>query len=151
MLTMLLHNVSCDPHTVDKEPYITDTRTVAGTVRGDLYMQRPTFEITGDASAYNYIAVAGRYYQIISCDRKRTGLSVLQCQLDPLWTYRDAIYQLSAVADRSYRLVNSYLPDDQQRVYQYTQCVNKIVGTPSVIDGQHMHYSASSHILLTVG
>lgn len=144
MLTFNLYTVDCDPHTVDKTPYISDTRTVTGTVRGDLFVQRPTIEITGDASGYNYIEVAGRYYQIISCDRKRTGLSVLQCQLDPLWTFKDAIYALPAVVNRSYRMVNAYLPDPMQRVNQYTRCVNKPIGTAFT-------YSDYGHILMTVG
>lgn len=144
MLTFNLYTVDCDPHTVDKTPYISDTRTVTGTVRGDLFVQRPQIEITGDASGYNYIEIAGRYYQIISCDRKRTGLSVLQCQLDPLWTFKDAIYALPAVVNRSYRMVNAYLPDPMQRVNQYTRCVNKPIGTAFT-------YSDYGHILMTVG
>ena len=151
MLTFNLYTVDCDPHTVDKTPYISDTRTVTGTVRGDLFVQRPTLEITGDASGYNYIEVAGRYYQIISCDRKRTGLSVLQCQLDPLWTFKDAIYALPAVANRSYRLVNSYLPDDQQRVYQYRYIVNKNIGDRLDYTMQNGDTVAVAHILVTVG
>ncbi len=150
MLTFSLHAVDCDPHTVDKAPYISDTRTVTGTVRGDLFVQRPQIEITGDASRYNYIEIAGRYYHF-TCDRKRTGLSVLQCQLDPLWTFRDGIYALPAVADRSYRLVNSYLPDDQQRVYQYRYIVNKNIGDRfdyTRVDGDNIY---TAHILVTVG
>lgn len=149
MLTFTLMTVDCDPHTVDKDSSVQATSAVTGTVRGDLFVQRPFIEIEGDASGYNYIDIAGRKYQIIGCNRKRTGLSELQCQLDPLWTFRDQIYALPAVADRSYRLVNSYLPDDQQRVYQYTQCVNRAIGTQLL--GANFHYSASSHILLTVG
>lgn len=145
-----LYTVSCDPHTVDKTDYIMATAAVSGTVRGELDIQVPIVEITGDISGYNYAEIDGRYYHIENCNRLRTGLSVVRMSVDVLWTYKDAIYALPAVASRSYRLVNAYLPDDQQKIRQYTQCVNKEIGT-TALDHNSFHYSSSGHILLTVG
>lgn len=150
MVTLNLYKVNCDPHTVDKTDYITDTAAVNGTIRGDLDVQRPIIYVEGDASGYNYADLNGRYYHIDSCNRLRTGLSVLTLSTDVLWTYKDAIYLLPAVSSRSYRMVNAYLPDDQQKIRQYTQCVNKEIGT-TVADHNSFHYSSSGHILLTVG
>ena len=114
MVTLNLYQVSCDPHTVDKTDYITASSTVTGTIRGELDVQRPVIECTGDLSGYNYAALNDRYYHIDSCNRLRTGLSLLTLSTDVLWTYKDAIYQLPAVVDRSYRMVNAYLPDSRQ-------------------------------------
>lgn len=150
MVTLNLYKVNCDPHTVDKTYYITDTAAVTGTIRGDLDVQHPIVYVAGDVSEYNYAELNGRYYHIDSCNRLRTGLSVLNLSTDVLWTYKDAIYLLPAVVDRSYRMVNAYLPDSRQRVRQYTQCVNREVGT-TALDHNSFHYSSSGHILLTVG
>lgn len=150
MVTLNLYKVNCDPHTVDKTDYITETAAVTGTIRGDLDVQHPIVDVAGDVSGYNYAEINGRYYHIDSCNRMRTGLSVLNLSTDVLWTYKDAIYALPAVTSRSYRLVNAYLPDDQQKIRQYTQCVNKEIGT-TALDHNSFHYSSSGHILLTVG
>ena len=150
MVTLNLYQVSCDPHTVDKTDYITATTAVSGTIRGDLDVQRPVIDIAGDVSGYNYAELGGRYYHIDSCNRMRTGLSVLTLSTDVLWTYKDAIYLLPAVVDRSYRMVNAYLPDSKQRVRQYTQCVNKPIGVDPLI-GTSFHYTTAGHLLVTVG
>jgi hypothetical protein len=147
MVTLNLYKVSCDPHTVDKTDYITETAAVTGTIRGDLDVQRPIIDVEGDVSGYNYAELNDRYYHIDSCNRLRTGLSVVRMSVDVLWTYKDAIYTLPAVASRSYRLVNAYLPDDQQRVRQYTQCNNHNIGDPLdyILSGGYCH------IVVTVG
>lgn len=150
MVTLNLYKVNCDPHTVDKTDYITETAAVTGTIRGDLDVQRPVIYVDGDVSGYNYAELNDRYYHIDSCNRVRTGLSVLTLSTDVLWTYKDALYLLPAVVDRSYRMVNAYLPDSKQRVRQYTQCVNKPIGADA-LDGLSFHYSDSGHLLLTVG
>lgn len=147
-MTIDLYTVSCDPHTVDKTDYITATAAVSGTVRGELDIQQPIVEITGDISGYNYAKIDGRYYFIENCNRLRTGLSVVRMSVDVLWTYKDAIYALPAVASRSYRLVNAYLPDDQQKIRQYTQCHNHNIGDALdyVVSGP-----GYCHIVVTVG
>lgn len=147
-MTIDLYTVSCDPHTVDKTDYITATAAVSGTVRGELDIQQPIVEITGDISGYNYAKIDGRYYFIENCNRLRTGLSVVRMSVDVLWTYAAQIMQLPAVASRSYRLVNAYLPDDQQRVRQYTQCHNHNIGDALdyVVSGP-----GYCHIVVTVG
>ena len=150
MVTLNLYTVSCDPHTVDKTDYITASTTVTGTIRGELDVQRPVIECTGDLSGYNYASLDGRCYHIDSCNRLRTGLSLLTLSTDVLWTYKDAIYLLPAVVDRSYRMVNAYLPDSKQRVRQYTQCVNKPIGA-DINDGLTFHYSSTGHVIMTVG
>lgn len=151
-ITIDLYTVSCDPHTVDKSGSVSATASVSGTMRGDLDVLAPTITVEGDASGYNYAYIAdmGRYYHITGCNRERTGICTLSLRVDVLWTYAAQIMQLPAVASRSYRLVNAYLPDDQQRVRQYTQCVNKEIGT-TALDHNSFHYSSSGHILLTVG
>lgn len=150
-VSITLYSVSCDPHTLDKTDYVTDTSTITGTIRGELDVLSPVIEFTGDVSGYNYARIAdtGRYYHITGCNRERTGLCVLSMHVDVLWTYADQIAALTAVVDRSYRLVNSYLPDNMQRVYQYTQCVNKNIGISAL--NLPFSYGSNGHILVTVG
>lgn len=150
MISVNLYRCSCDPHTVDKSLYVEDSTTCSGTIRGDLHVQHPVIDIEGDGSMYNYAEINGRYYHVDSCNRVRTGICSLSLSVDVLWTYMDAIYALPAVVDRSYRMVNAYLPDDRQRTRQYTQCVNKPIGADP-IDGQSFRYTAAGHLLLTVG
>lgn len=137
------------PNTVDKTDHIIEQKVVSGTVRGEFNVHDPVIEFTGDLSKYNYAEIQGRYYKITSCNRQRTGVSLLTMHTDVLWTYKDEIYSLVAVVDRSYRLVNAYLPDSEQKTYQYTQCVNKLIGTQ--VAGANFHYGNDTHILLTVG
>lgn len=144
MLTIELYSVACEPAVVDKESYITDTKTVQGTIRGEFDVQRPVIDIDGDLSGYNYAKIGSRYYHIVDCNRIRTGISTVSMTTDVLWTFRDQIYNLPAVVNRSYRMVNAYLPDPMQRVNQYTRCVNKPIGTAFT-------YSDYGHILMTVG
>lgn len=148
MVTFNLYTVSCDPHTVDKTDHITDSSTVTGTIRGELDVQHPVIELTGDCSGYNYAEINGRYYHIDSVNRQRTGLCLASLSVDVLWTYKDAIYLLPAVVDRSYRMVNAYLPDSRQKVRQYTQCNNHNIGDALdyVVSG-----SGYCHIVVTVG
>ena len=149
MVTLDLYTVSCDPHTVDKTDYITATSSASGTIRGPLDIQHPVIECEGDLSSYNYAALGGRFYRVDSCNRERTGLSVLSLSTDVLWTFKDQIYSLHAVVDRSYRLVNSYLPDTKQKAVQYTQCVNKNIGYAlNYFEGSP---PACAHIVVTVG
>lgn len=150
-VTLTLYKINCDPNTVDKTAYITDSVTKSGAIRGEFDVQNPVIECTGDLSQYNYAELNGRYYRIENCNRQRTGLSLLTLHTDVLWTYKDSIYNLVAVVNRSYRLVNSYLPDTEQKTVQYTQCVNKNIG--SALDyiigsGSDIGYA---HIVVTVG
>ena len=147
-LTLTLYTVNCEPQTVDKTEYITDSLTVSGTIRGEFDKQNPKIECAGNFSAYNYAELDGRFYRITSCNIQRTGLSLLTMHTDVLWTYKEQIYNLNAVVDRSFRLVNSYLPDSEQKAGKYTQCVNKNIGTPLdyIVNG-----TGTAHILVTVG
>ena len=149
MVTLDLYTVSCDPHTVDKTDYITATSSASGTIRGPLDIQHPVIECEGDLSSYNYAALGGRFYRVDSCNRERTGRSVLSLSTDVLWTFKDQIYGLHAVVDRSYRLVNSYLPDTEQKAVPYTQCVNKNIGISAL--NLPFAYGSNGHILVTVG
>lgn len=152
-VSITLYSVNCDPHTLDKSNYVTASAAISGTIRGELDVLQPVIEFTGDVSGYNYayIAETGRYYHIIGCNRERTGLCVVTMHVDVLWTYAAQILNLPAVVDRSYRLVNSYLPDSMQRTYQYTQCVNKAIGDPLdyIVEVGGTPYTA--HIIVTVG
>ena len=150
-VTLKLFVVNCDSIVVDKTAYITEQSQITGTIRGEYNVQSPVIECTGDLSKYNYAEIDGRYYKIVSCNRQRTGLSLLTLKTDVLWTYRESIYNLVAVVDRSYKLVNSYLPDSEQKTVQYTQCVNKPIGDSIdyiIGTGENIGYA---HILVTVG
>lgn len=149
-VSLTLYRVNCDPNTVDKTPHITESKPITGTVRGEFNVQNFAVECAGDMSRYNYAEFNGRYYRIDNCNRIRTGISMLTMSTDVLWTYKDAIYLLPAVVDRSYRMVNAYLPDSMQKVRQYTQCVNKPIGTDPN-DGMTFHYSSTGHVIMTVG
>ena len=146
MVSLIFYRCNCDPHTLDKTESVVSSVTIQGTIRGELDVLQPAVYVTGDVSQYNYVYIdaLSRFYRITGITRDRTGLSLVRLHVDVLWTYSEQIKALPAVVSRSYRLVNSYLSDDQQRSYQYTQCVNKDIGSPFV-------YSDYGHIVMTVG
>lgn len=155
-VTIYLYKISCDPHTLDKSPYVDQayTATVQGTVRGDLDVLAPDILMQADASGYNYayIPELNRYYHIVGINRERTALCRVALRVDVLWTYAEQIKELPAVVRRSYRLVNSYLPDDQLKTVQYVRTVNKnIGGSLDYIINPGDGTLGTAHILVTVG
>lgn len=124
MITVYLYTINCDPMTVDKSPYMSSPVTKQGTVRGDVDMLHPEIAIEGDLTGYNYMYIPAfsRYYYIEDVNAFRTQLQTVTGRCDVIMSHKDAILALPAVVRRSALLINSYLPDDKQRVYQYTQC-----------------------------
>lgn len=145
MVNVTLYTVSCEPNVVDKSSYAGTGTVKQGTIRGPLDVQEPEIEIQGDASAANYahIDATGKYYRVLSCTRHRTDLSVVRLSVDVLWTYATDILALPAVVDRSAAMINSYLPDSKQKVYQYTQCNTHNIGSAFAYD--------NNPILITAG
>ena len=124
MITIKLYSIDCDPMVLDKSAFFpVSPAQVQGTIRGSVDMMHPEIDIQGDVTGYNYcyIAALHRYYYIDGVEVVRTQLQTIRCRCDVLMSYKDAILTLPAVVDRSAALINSYLPDDRQRVYQYTQ------------------------------
>lgn len=132
MINVYLYTINCDPKVVDKSSFFPATPTLKqGTVRGEVNMMRPDITIEGDMTGYNYMYIPtfNRYYYIDSVDVVRTNLQVVHCKCDVLMSFKDSIYNLPAVLRRSALMINSYLPDEKQRTYQYTQCNSHNIGS----------------------
>lgn len=142
-MTINLYTISDDPDHLTKHLSAADVRQ--GAVRDDhMSIDHPVITVTGSVtgSNYAYIADFGRYYYITDRDIKRTGLTTLTLQSDPLMSFRDQILNCPAVLSRSDGIENSYLPDSQLPTLSYQQ--------ESVLTFSAMQYFAQ-YILVVVG
>lgn len=92
----------------------------------------PTSEIKW--TAINYMMVDGAYYYIDSVKHIANGLAELNGRIDLLMTYRDAIKQLSVLAERSTSHGSPNIADPL-RAFEVGETVNTLV-FPSIDGGE---------------
>ena len=91
----------------------------------------------------NYMAVDGAYYYIDSVKHVANGISEVNGSIDLLMTYRDAIKQLTVLAERSTSHGSNNIADPL-RAFEAGETVNTLV-FPSINGGE----STGAYILST--
>lgn len=98
---------------------------------------RPTLKISDsnipETANYVYLSELNRYYYIRK-KRYSKQCIYLECELDPLMSFRSQMGSMEAIISRNERLYNLYLNDDKMEMlnYPYYQTLNMkcVEGTP---------------------
>ena len=98
---------------------------------------RPTLKISDsnipETANYVYLSELNRYFYIRN-KRYSKQCIYLECELDPLMSFRSQLGSMEAIISRNERLYNLYLNDDKMEMlnYPYYQTLNMkcVEGTP---------------------
>ncbi len=98
---------------------------------------RPTLKISDsnipETANYVYLSELNRYYYIRK-KRYSKQCIYLECELDPLMSFRSQLGSMEAIISRNERLYNLYLNDEKMEMlnYPYYQTLNMkcVEGTP---------------------
>ena len=113
-LTGALMYTTSEANRIDKT--VTTMSGISFTVKENTSIMKPTLIITTSSSLdkcnYLYIQDWGRYYFVDEVRSVRNNVYELDCHVDVLYTYQDAIKQCSGVLDNSETTYGSYLADN---------------------------------------
>lgn len=98
---------------------------------------RPTLKISDsnipETANYVYLSELNRYFYIRN-KRYSKQCIYLECELDPLMSFRSQLANMEAIISRNERLYNLYLSDEKMEMlnYPYYQTLNMrcVLGTP---------------------
>lgn len=98
---------------------------------------RPTLKISDsnipETANYVYLSELNRYFYIRN-KRYSKQCIYLECELDPLMSFRSQLGSMEAIISRNERLYNLYLSDEKMEIYNYPyyQTLNMtcVEGTP---------------------
>ena len=98
---------------------------------------RPTLKISDsnipERANYVYLSELNRYFYIRN-KRYSKQCIYLECELDPLMSFRSQLGSMEAIISRNERLYNLYLSDEKMEIYNYPyyQTLNMtcVEGTP---------------------
>ena len=118
-----------EPNRIDKTNYLTDGqggeqfKVYQGTFKDEVDLINPTLYInTQDPLVYNYMSLSimnkMRYYFVNNVTIVRRGLIRIECSLDVLMTYKDAILNCDAFVDRNEFTFNRMIVDSNRVVEQ---------------------------------
>lgn len=116
---------------VDKTSELSFRGQLTGTLREECNLIYPRILISSEVDIYsfNYIRVSEfqRYYFVDNITVIRENLYMIECSVDVLYTYKEAIYNTNAFVDRNEFLFNEDLVDEEipctstPRVSQYSE------------------------------
>lgn len=140
-----LYNTTSEPNRLVKELSLikevenAKVTNTADTLNLQVVLKR---DIVDDFTKINYIYVDSfkRYY--FAKVTVENGFIILDCSVDVLMTYANAIKKLTATIDRNEFLRNGYIQDDSYKVLAYEEVVCK--SFPSGLTNDSL-------ILMTVG
>lgn len=104
------HKITDAPNKLDKT--LDDGVTVRGTLREQTSIIEPSIKTEFDCSGYNYIYIPAfnRYYFIVNIEVVNSSLWQIDCSVDVLMSYKDAINKLSAILNNG-ETINPYNSD----------------------------------------
>ena len=123
------------------ERYVNKTIANIGTYtivfKSDENSIRPTLKISDsnipERANYVYLSELNRYFYIRN-KRYSKQCIYLECELDPLMSFRSQLADMEAIISRNERLYNLYLSDEKMEMlnYPYYQTLNMkcVEGTP---------------------
>lgn len=110
---------SSEPNRLDKTSYLTAVGPLYGTFREPTSLTAPSITIQQDAVPtfnYIYIPTFNRYYYVTEITSIRKGLWQIDCTVDVLMSYKDAIMNCRARVERNEYDYNDNIPDDRRIV-----------------------------------
>lgn len=117
------YNCKSDPNALTKV-YDLVNQDIPITYNFDLGIEDPVlyFSKNIDPNLFNYVWIPslGRNYWVVSPPTYLDGIYSVQCHVDVLETFKDAIYGLTAIVKRNAKYYNRYLQDDKYKLYQPT-------------------------------
>lgn len=149
---LTLYQNSAEVNRVDKTNYLTPMGSMAGTLRDECSMLRPsiTFQST-DVPNFNYVYIEsfGRYYYVTTITSVSQNIWRIELDCDVLMTYRFQIYQLRGVIGRQ---ENDYNPDliDNQLPTQNNP-ITQIIDIPSTAFDTSTTGTPHNYLLTVVG
>lgn len=110
-----LYITPSEPNRLDKE--LTHELQVNGSLRDECSVITPVIEVNKGQGItnYNYVYIPnfGRYYFITDITAVRTDLWRLQLQVDPLMSFKEAIKNVTGIAQRNENEFNLYISDPE--------------------------------------
>lgn len=123
-----LYQNSAEPNRLDKTKYLKDIGKIFGTFREPTSLTNPTITIQQDGVPtfnYIYIPTFNRYYYVTEITSLRKGLWQIDCTVDVLMSYKDAIRECPARVERNQYIFNDLIPDNRRIV----ECGSNIIDT----------------------
>lgn len=110
-----LYITPSEPNRLDKK--LTHELQINGSLRDECSVITPVIEVNKGQGItnYNYVYIPnfGRYYFITDITAVRTDLWRLQLQVDPLMSFKEAIKNVTGIAQRNEKVFNLYIPDNE--------------------------------------
>lgn len=128
MLSINIYQNSSEPNRLDKTSYLKSVGTLNGTFREPTSLTNPTITIQQDGVPtfnYIYIPTFNRYYYVTEITSLRKGLWQIDCTVDVLMSYKDAIRECPARVERNQYIFNDLIPDNRRIV----ECGSSIIDT----------------------
>lgn len=121
-----IYQNTAEQNRLDKTDYLKSVGTLNGTFREPTSVTSPSITIEMDGvPAFNYIYIPNfnRYYYVTEITNLRTNAWQIDCTVDVLMSYKDAIRKCPARVERNQYEFNRFIQDDR-----------RIVNTGSVIE-----------------
>lgn len=121
LFEIIFYKNSSEYNRVDKTGYLQIVTTVVGAFRDECSIIEPIIDIEyNDIPTFNYayIPILNRYYFINNITSINKNLWELECEVDVLMTYKDAIFRTSAFIDRNEKEYNRNIIDKKRVVEQ---------------------------------
>lgn len=118
-LSINIYQNSSEPNRLDKTAYLKSVGTLNGTFREPTSLTNPTITIQqDDVPTFNYIYISAfnRYYYVTEIVSIRRGLWQIDCTVDVLMSYKDAIRECPARVERNQYIFNDLIPDNRRIV-----------------------------------
>lgn len=116
-MTVTLYNNSSDPRKLYKSLSALGSSLTCN-VTAPCSVENPSFKLLIDSNNYvikaNYLYVSdwGKYYYITNREIQNNNEIILNCHIDVLMSFKDAIRNTDVVCERSTSNVNKYIPDE---------------------------------------
>lgn len=146
-MTIELFNNTSDNNNLNKS--LTSHGNKQCDIKGEIDLIRPTF-VVGHVSNqfkdcnYCYVPDYGRYYYITNKKGLLGNRMMLECVVDPLMSFKDAIKEMSVIADRANASIRNPYFDNGT-------LVNDCKHTKQIINFNNGFSNSGCYILLTCG
>lgn len=114
-MEIILYQNKAEKYRQNKTKYMTEVDVIAGTLREETSITNPIITIQAENINFNYIYILEfkRYYYVNNYTSIRNDLWEIECSVDVLMSYSEAIGNLTAFIDRNENEYNKYISDDK--------------------------------------
>lgn len=127
-MNLKLYECNADNRMVDKSSYLNEIFTFENAILKsdssvmniEIILQLTNFQLNQISNCnYVYLEDINTYYFINDISFLSGNRALVNCSEDVLMTYRNQIKQLMCVIERQENLYNTYLDDEEYKVYNY--------------------------------